>query len=572
MFDAAPIAEGRPMLLTDPGMTTVCSFGRMVGLVENAVDVARSVMGIERPRVAILSANEKVIDSLPSTKLGEALAQRTWENATVHGPMSLDLAVDPESVGLKGFSPHGAALEVAGQADILVCPSLDAANILYKVIMEIVKYGLGTFAGITVGVMAPYAILSRADNVETKLQSVALCSLAAERMEMSRTAPPRHATFPLPSRTYRIFVVNPGASSTKLALYENDRCVRDAEFVHEPLPAGSPEVGAEAARRDAAVQEFLSAHEVRELDAIVARGGLLPRPQDKLPSGTYVVAEVRNGQVVVDEGIVRAIAERAESRHPSNLGIPMAADLARRFRVPAFVVDPVVVDEFSPEAEVSGYAPITRRSVAHVLSIRAATRKMAEKTGCRVDQTNYVVAHLGSGITVAAVRAGRIVDNNIALLGEGPFAPRRVGTLPLKDLIDLCTSGRFTRDELVEELTQRGGLASYLGEHRMEVIEERIAAGDETARRVVEAMVYQIAKTIGAMCVAAGTDLEAIILTGGLARSDRIVRSLKKRLTHLFPVFVLKDTPEMEAMALGACRVLCGQEAPRRYVPPLETT
>jgi len=567
MFDAAPIARGRPMLLTDPGVTTVCSFGRMVGLVENAVDVARSIMGIERPRVALLSANEKVIDSLPSTKMAEALAHHHWDHATVYGPLSFDLAVDPGSVDTKGLADHGAALEVAGQADILVCPCLDSANILYKVIMQMVNYGLGTFAGITVGVLVPYVILSRADNVETKLQSLALCSIAAERMDMrQRRAPRRRAVSATPTKPYRVFALNPGAASTKVALFEGDKCLREAEVAHDP--ARPADIASEVRRRDEVVRDFLRTHAIRDLDAIVARGGLLPRPKGRLPGGTYVVAEVRDGAVVVDDAIVLAISEHAEGYHASNLGIPMAAELAREFGVPAFVVDPVIVDEFCPEAELSGYAPIARRSVAHVLSVRSAAVRMAEKTGAHVEHASYVVAHLGSGITVAAVRGGKIVDNNIALLGEGPFTPQRAGTLPLKDLIELCYSGRFTREELFEELTQRGGLQSYLGEHRMEGIEKRIAAGDEKARLVVEAMVYQIAKTIGAMAVAVGPDCEAVILTGGLARSELVVRSLKRRLTHLLPVLVLKETLEMEEMALGACRVLAGHEQAKRYIAP----
>ena len=186
VFDAAPIAGGRPMLLTDPGVTTVCNFDRMVGLIENAVDVARSIMGIPRPRVAVLSANEKIIDSLPSTRMGQDLSNRAWASAVVYGPLSFDLAVSEDSVRLKETALQGAAAEVAGKADILVCPGLDSANILYKVIMEIVKYGLGTFAGVTVGVQVPYVILSRADNVETRLQSIALCSIARERLEMAK--------------------------------------------------------------------------------------------------------------------------------------------------------------------------------------------------------------------------------------------------------------------------------------------------------------------------------------------------------------------------------------------------
>jgi phosphotransacetylase len=182
MFDAAPLAGGRPMLLTDPGVTTVCDLERMAGLIANALDVARDIMGIRRPRVALLSANEKIIESLPSTKMAKELAERDWGEAYVYGPLSLDLAVSPESVRLKDSHLCPAAAEVAGKADILVCPSLDAANILYKVIMEMVKYGLGTFAGITMGVKVPYVILSRADNVETKLQSIALSSLACARL------------------------------------------------------------------------------------------------------------------------------------------------------------------------------------------------------------------------------------------------------------------------------------------------------------------------------------------------------------------------------------------------------
>ncbi len=186
MFDAAPIAGGRPMLMTDPGVTTVCDFGRMVGLIENAVDVARAIMGIRRPRVAVLSANEKIIDSLPSTRMGKALSERTWEDCAVYGPLSLDLAVSEESVRLKEAALEGGAMEVAGKADVLVCPGLDSANILYKVIGEMVKYGVASFAGLTVGAAVPYVILSRADNVETKLQSIAMCSLAAERMVMAK--------------------------------------------------------------------------------------------------------------------------------------------------------------------------------------------------------------------------------------------------------------------------------------------------------------------------------------------------------------------------------------------------
>lgn len=566
MFDTAPVAGGRPMLLTDPGVTTLCNFGRLVGLTENAIEVARSVMGIERPRVAVLSANEKVIDSLPSTKLGKALTERRWENALVYGPLSFDLAVSKRSVSLKGFEGPDAARDIVGQADILVCPGLDAANILYKMIMETVEYGMGTFAGITVGVMVPYVILSRADNVETKVQSIALCSLAVERMAMYRPEEKSKRIVVVPPKVHRVLVVNPGSTSTKIALFEGERPITQEEVAHGPLPpdaSGSPLE--EAARRAPVVDEFLRRNHIERVDAIAARGGFLPRPGGQIPGGTYIVAEMRDGQVVVDRAILTAIVERPERPHASNVGIPLGAELAQRFKAPAYIVDPVVADEFTPEAVISGYAPIERQSVAHVLSIRASARRAAERSGTPVERTAYVVAHMGGGITVAAVRGGRITDNTIALLGTGPFTPRRVGALPLKDVIDLCYSGKFTKEKLFEELTQRGGLQSYLGESRMEVIEKRIEAGDEKARLVVEAMVYQISKSIGAMWVAAGPDTEAIILTGGLSRSEFINRSLKRRLSPLCPVIVFKNTPEMEALAEGVLRVLEGVEEPKRY-------
>jgi butyrate kinase len=239
--------------------------------------------------------------------------------------------------------------------------------------------------------------------------------------------------------------------------------------------------------------------------------------------------------------------------------------LAQKLGVPALVVDPVVVDEFSPEAEVSGYEPVVRRSTAHALSIRAAARKTAQDVARPLEDINLVVAHLGGGITVAAVRGGKIVDNNIALLGGGPFTPQRAGDLPLGELIDLCYSGRFTRDELIAELTKKGGLQSYLGTHRMEEIEQRIAAGDKHAELVVKAMVYQIAKEIGKAFVAAGCDVEAIVMTGGLTQSKWVRDGLRRRVIRLAPVIVYAGSLEMAALAAGAVDMLSGRHMPAQY-------
>jgi phosphotransacetylase len=181
IFDAAPIRNSRPVILTDAGVTTVCNFERMAHIIRNAVEVAHVVMSLNRPKVAVLSANEKQIKSLPSTELGLRLAQMEWDDAVVCGPLSFDLATDPGSVAVKGMPDLPNAHEVAGQADILVCPGLDSANMLYKFISALNKYGQASLASITMGFDVPYIILSRSDTVETKLVSVALCSLYAQR-------------------------------------------------------------------------------------------------------------------------------------------------------------------------------------------------------------------------------------------------------------------------------------------------------------------------------------------------------------------------------------------------------
>lgn len=181
IFSADPISNGRPMILTDAGMTTVYNTDRMIGIINNAIDVAQSVMGIEKPKVAVLSANEKQIPSLPSTKLGLELAERKWDNAIVCGPLSFDLATSVESVKIKSIPDLPNAEQVAGQADILACPGIDSANILYKVISAMARYGEASIAGITVGFMKPYVILSRADALEARVESIALCSIYANR-------------------------------------------------------------------------------------------------------------------------------------------------------------------------------------------------------------------------------------------------------------------------------------------------------------------------------------------------------------------------------------------------------
>lgn len=563
IFDAAPLSNGRPMILTDAGVTTVCNYARIAGLIRNAVDVARCVMQIERPRVALLSANEKILPTLPSTQLGAEFARRGWPDAIVYGPLSLDLATDPGAVASKGLPEVPGAREVAGRADILVCPCIDSGNVIYKMISALIKYGEASLANIIMGFPKPYVLLSRSDALETRLNSLALGAIYAQRRLGEQ---PKSIAVSAQKRIYRIVAVNPGSTSTKIALFENEHCTQNIESEF-----AVPNLGTADERRNQAAElaqrvlETLDAAQWKTVDAIAARGGFVPRPPEKLSGGAYLIAEVKNGNVTVNESLVAAMLENPEQHHASNLGIPVAAALAKALQAPAYFVDPVVVDEFAPEAEISGYAGIVRRDISHALSVRAASRKAAQTVGRPLEDINLVVAHLGGGVTIAAVRQGRMADGNIALLGGGPFTPQRAGQLPASELIDLCFSGRFTREELFEELTKRGGIQSYLGEYRLDVIEDQIRAGNNYARLIVEAMTYQIAKEIGAMYVAAGCDIEAIVLTGGMIRSERIRNELRKRLGRLAPILIFDQPLEMEALAAGALAALTGESPPKRY-------
>lgn len=565
IFDASPISGGRPMILTDAGVTTVCNYARIAGLIENAVDVARHVMRIEQPRIALLSANEKILPTLPSTQLGAEFTRRGWPGATVYGPLSLDLATDPGAVASKGLPSDPAAVEVAGRADILICPGIDAANVIYKMVSALIKYGEASLANIIMGFPMPYVLLSRSDALETRLGSVALGAIYAQQGLGAR---PRYRTTPARAQTsiHHIVAVNPGSTSTKIALFENETCIENIESQYAVTGGATlEERQLHVAELTQLVLQVLAEKQWKRVDAIAARGGFVPRPPEKLQSGAYIIAERSGDTLVVNESLAAAMLERPEKQHASNLGIPVAAELARRLNAPAYFVDPVVVDEFSPQAEISGYHGITRRSVSHVLSVRAAGRKAAETIGRPLEEIRLVVAHLGGGITITALCNGKMIDNNMALLGEGPFTPQRAGQLPAAELIDLCFSGRFTRDELFDELTKRGGLQSYLGEYRLDIIEDRIHAGDAYARLIVDAMVYQIAKATGAMFVAAGCDIDGIVLTGGMVRSRFVCEALRKRISRLAPIHIFDQPLEMEALAGGALRVLTHEAEARSY-------
>jgi butyrate kinase len=368
-----------------------------------------------------------------------------------------------------------------------------------------------------------------------------------------------------PTATPAILAINPGSMSTKLAIFHGweEAGVFEMEW---KLPAGlrGRAMEAEVQRYVARIQEFIAAANVVP-EVVVGRGGFIDCRHHKLGSGVYQVAVVREGRAEICRDIYQTVVETQELDHAANYGIPAAAWIAVHYGIPAFTVDPIVVDDFAEVARLSGYAPVQRRSVAHVLSVRAIGRKAAAQLGKDFLHTRLVAVHMGGGITVAALREGKVVDTNNALLGGGPFSPQRVGSLPMRDLIDLCYSGRFAKAELQTELTKRGGLFSYLGEDNFLHIEARIAQGDAQADLAVQGMAYQVSKEIGAMAVAAGGPIEAIVFSGGLSRSKLLLDRIRPLVEHLAPIIVFPGSLEMEAMAHGACRVLTGQERASTY-------
>jgi len=260
-----------------------------------------------------------------------------------------------------------------------------------------------------------------------------------------------------------------------------------------------------------------------------------------------------------------------QGAHASNLGGLIADQLAQRAGCPAFIVDPVVVDELSTLARYSGLPAIKRRSIFHALNQRAIARKLAERVSKRYEQGNFIVAHLGGGISVGAHFHGRVIDVNNALDGDGPFAPERSGGVPAGDLARLCFAGKHTLADVQRMIKGNGGVVGYLGTNDMRAVEGRIDLGDRSALEVYEAMAYQVAKEIGALAAVLFGDVDAIALTGGLARSELLVGWIKQRVSFVAPVHVFAGEVEMEALALGALRVLRGEEQPRTYRGPAAT-
>jgi butyrate kinase len=352
-----------------------------------------------------------------------------------------------------------------------------------------------------------------------------------------------------------ILVINPGSTSTKVALFENETPLLQETLRYEAAElAPFPHIADQYAFRRDSVLHWLEANGIAlaRLGAVVGRGGLF----GPLESGTYRI----------NTAMLEEMRQPGPREHASNLGVLISQEIADRAGVAAFTVDPVSVDEFDDVARISGLAEIKRQSLSHALNIKATARRAAADQGRRYQDMNMVIAHLGGGISVTAHRRGRMVDVNNAL-DAGPFSPERSGTLPLTDLIEMCYGGRYTKEGLKRHLVGEGGLVSHLGTNSTIEVGKRIAAGDQHARLVSQAMAYQIAKEIGAMATVLLGQVDAIVLTGGVARWNELVEWIRERVSTIAPVLVYPGEDEMQALAEGALRVLRGEEEAKNYVP-----
>ncbi|KPL21397.1 MAG: butyrate kinase [Anaerolineae bacterium SM23_84] len=354
---------------------------------------------------------------------------------------------------------------------------------------------------------------------------------------------------------FHILVINPGSTSTKLAVFEGGIPIHSETIAHPHKQlAAFPRISDQYQLRRDAVLSFLARNGVAvdSLDAVAARGGIL-RP---LASGTYVISE----------RMLQELREPEKERdHVVNLAAQIAHEIARQGNLPAFVVDPVCVDELEQLARVSGLPEIERRSLSHALSLKSAARRAAVTLESQYADINLVVVHMGGGISVSAHRKGRMVDVNQALDGTGPFSPERVGGLPCGDVLRLAFSGEYTYPQLFRRFTRHGGLLAHLGTNDALEVERRIAQGDEHARLIYEAMAYQIAKEIGLMSTVLKGRVDGVVLTGNLAHSSMLVSWIRERVEWIAPVLVYPGQDEMQALAQGVLRVLRGEEEAKQY-------
>lgn len=350
-------------------------------------------------------------------------------------------------------------------------------------------------------------------------------------------------------------IINPGSTSTKIAVFEDESLVFEKTLRHSNEEL-SPyhNVADQFEFRKQLILEALKENNinVESLNAVVGRGGLLM----PIEGGTYAV----NNRLIED------LKTNVKGEHASNLGGLIARSIADEVNIPSFIVDPVVVDELDDVARISGHPLFERISIWHALNQKAVARRAAkEKFGKNYDEMNFVVVHLGGGISVGAHKKGRVIDVNNALNGEGPFSPERSGSLPADELVRLCFSGKYTEAEIKKMIVGKGGITAYLGTNNAKEVSERAQAGDEKAKLIYSAMAYQVAKAVGEYAVVLDGEVDAILITGGIAYDKNFVEMIENKVKFIAEVIAYPGEDELLALAQGGLRVLNNTEEAKEY-------
>jgi butyrate kinase len=355
-------------------------------------------------------------------------------------------------------------------------------------------------------------------------------------------------------RNYRILAINPGSTSTKVALFENNTELFAANVPHDAARLKAfREISDQLPYRKKIILTELEKNNIslEGMDAFVGRGGGLVG----LESGTYAINEI----------LLQHARMGFTVKHPAILGSQLAHDFATTCGGRAFVVNPPDVDEFDLVARVSGLADVPRESRGHPLNQKEIALRYAAEVGRRYEDLHLVISHIGGGVSVTAHRHGRMVDSNDVINGDGPMAPTRAGSIPAIAIIKMCYSGKYTERAMYDRITKTGGLVDHLGTSEVREILERIHNGDAYAKLIYDALIYQVCKNIGAYATVLRGAVDAILLTGGLAHEAYLIEEITDRVKYIAPVKVYAGEFEMEALASGALRVLTGQEQPKTY-------
>jgi len=490
----------------------------------------------------------KAGDKIPEKLTALVQQDPIYDSIKIESELQISCALSTEAAAFKlkdKYQPDSAV----GKANVLIAPNLDLGNFLYHIYA--LRYPESKRVLISGGLHNQAIDFSRASTVEDIVLGAKALILGLKK-EPTYQHTPNDYFFP----RCRVLAINPGSTSTKIAIFKGEVEESRTSLTHsaDELQQFERVVDQYQFRKQVILQELKNQQiDLQGLDGIVARGGLL--------------APIKGGTYQVNEKMKSDLLQAKYGEHASNLGAIIASELAKEIGKPAYIVDPVVVDEMTEKAKITGFKEIKRISLWHALNQRAVAKNYALEMDKLYEELNLIVAHLGGGITVGAHHRGQAVDVNDGVHGDGPFTPERSGMIPLESFLDLCQKEQFTIDELKRKIHGKGGLVALLGTNDVREVEQQIETGDQQTKLVLDAMIYNVCKQITSLIPAfEGEPIDAILITGGLAFSNYVVSEITRYLSLLkIEIRLYPGEKELEALRSGVSRVICGEEEALEY-------